>query len=69
MGGHLYFFKNGKSPHNNVAILNVTKIMKAIMSSAAEAELGRLFMNARKAIEVQNILTKMGHPQTPTPMQ
>jgi hypothetical protein len=36
------------------------------MSSASEAELGSLSMNARKGVEVRNILEEKGHPQPPT---
>ena len=39
------------------------------MSSAAEAELGSLYMNARKGVEERNILEEMGHPQPATPVQ
>ena len=39
------------------------------MSSAAEAELGALYINGRKTIEERNILEEMGHPQPPTPIQ
>ena len=39
------------------------------MSSAAEAELGALFINAKEAIYLRQILTEMGHPQPPTPIQ
>ena len=39
------------------------------MSSAAEAETGALYINARKAVEEQNILEELGHKQPPTPIQ
>ena len=39
------------------------------MSSAAEAELGALFINAKEAVYIRQILTEMGHPQPPTPIQ
>ena len=39
------------------------------MSSAAKAEIGALYTNARKGVEEQNILRVMGHPQPPTPVQ
>ncbi len=39
------------------------------MSSAAEAELEALYLNAREGIEIQNILKEMGHPQPPTKIQ
>jgi hypothetical protein len=54
---------------NNEAVLNTTQIIKAIMSSAAEAELGALYINACKAAPMRNLLHEMGHPQPPTPMQ
>ena len=39
------------------------------MSSAAEAELGALYINARKAVPQCQSLAEMGHKQPPTPMQ
>ena len=39
------------------------------MSSAAEAELGALYINARQTIHIRNILNEMGHKQPPTPVQ
>jgi hypothetical protein len=39
------------------------------MSSAAEAELGALFVNAKEAAYLRQILTEMGHPQPHTPIQ
>ena len=39
-----------------------------VMASAAEAELGALFFNAREAIPIRNTLREMGHPQPPTPI-
>jgi hypothetical protein len=40
-----------------------------VMSSAAKAKLGALYINARKGVEVRNILEEMGHKQPPTPVQ
>ena len=39
------------------------------MSSAAEAELGALFLNAKEAVYLRQILIKRGHPQPRTPIQ
>ena len=50
-------------PPNNGAITNIVQIVKAVMSSAVEAELGGLFINAKEAVHIRNILTEMGHPQ------
>ncbi len=39
------------------------------MSSAAEVELGALFLNATEAVYLHQILTEMGHQQPQTPIQ
>ncbi len=39
------------------------------MSSAAEAKIGALYINAQKGVEERNILEEMGHTQPPTPVQ
>ena len=39
------------------------------MSSAAEAEIGALYINSREAIPQRHLLEEMGHPQPPTPIQ
>ena len=56
-------------PSNNGAILTVSQIIKAVMSSAAEAKLGALFLNCRDAIPARHALEIMGHNQPPTPIQ
>ena len=47
----------------------VCKILKNIMASAAEAELGALFINAREAVPIRTTLVEMKWPQPPTPIQ
>ena len=39
------------------------------MSSAAEAKLGAIFINAKQAVAIRATLTEMGHPQLSTPIQ
>ncbi len=39
------------------------------MPSAAEAELGALYINAREAVPQRQLLKEIGHPQPPTLMQ
>jgi hypothetical protein len=68
-GGHFFLSNNDEFPPNNGAILTVATIIKAVMSSAAEAELGALYLNAKETVYIQQILTKMGHPQPKTPIQ
>ena len=54
---------------NNGAVLTITKIIKAVMSSATEAELGALFVNCKESIPSCQALEEMGHTQPPKPMQ
>jgi hypothetical protein len=68
-GGHFFCSANMDDPPNNGAVLNIPKILKAIMSSAAEAELGALYINAREAIPMRHLLEEMGHKQPPMPIQ
>jgi hypothetical protein len=63
MAGH------DKIPINNGAVLNISQIIRAVVSSAAEAELGALFINAKTAVSMRQTLTELGHPQPHTPMQ
>ena len=68
-GGLHFLSKNVPFPANNGAIHNVAEIIKSVMSSVAEAELGSLYINARKGVEERNILEELDHPQPPTPVQ
>ncbi len=68
-GGHFFMSTNVPIPPNNGAILTITQIIKAVMASAAEAELGALFISAKEAVYIRKILEEMGHPQPPTPIQ
>ena len=69
VGGHFFLSNNSSDPPNNGAVLTVAQIIKAVMSSAAEAELGALYINCREAIPARHALIAMGHPQPPTPIQ
>ncbi len=69
VGGHFFFSSDSKDPANNGAVLNLAQLIKTLMSSAAEAELGALYVNAREAIPQCQTLAEMGHKQPQTPMQ
>ena len=60
---------NSADPPDNGAILTVAQIIKAVISSAAEAKIGTLFINFREAVPARNTLEEMVHKQPPTPMQ
>ncbi len=68
-GGHFVMSSNVTNPHNNGAVLNIPQLIKAVMSLAAEAELGALYINAYKAVPMRQLLTEMGHIQPRTPIQ
>jgi hypothetical protein len=68
-GGHFFLTGEADDPPNNGAILNISKIMRSVMSSAADAELGALYINACEAVPIRNLLQEMGHKQPKTPMQ
>jgi hypothetical protein len=63
VGGHFFCSSNVDDPPNNGAVLNISKIFKAVMSIAAEAKLGALYINACEAIPMQHLLEEMGLKQ------
>ncbi len=69
-GGHFSLSSDVQNPQNNGAILTIVQIIDTVMSSAAEAELGALFINAKEAVHLRCILQEMQHhPQPQTPIQ
>jgi hypothetical protein len=52
----------------NGAIHVTCTILKLVAASAAEAELGALFLNAQEAKVIRLVLAELGHPQPPTPI-
>ncbi len=67
--GHMFMAGNEDIPMNNGAVLNTLHLIRAVMSSAAEAKLEALFIDAKTAVSMQCTLKEMGHPQTRTPIQ
>jgi hypothetical protein len=68
-----YFFLgslpiNGNPIKHNGTIHITCTILKLIATSAAEAELGALFLNAQEAKVLCLTLNKLGHPQPQTPI-
>jgi hypothetical protein len=55
-------------PNNGVILSNAT-ITEKVISSAAETELGDLYLNATEAVYLLQLLIKMGHLQPSTPIQ
>jgi hypothetical protein len=68
-----YFFlgsipQDGDLIKLNGAIHITCAILKLAAASAAEAELGALFLNVQEAKVLQLILAELGHPQPSTPI-
>ena len=71
IGGH--FFLGSQPVDNepiklNAPILSMCGILRLVAMSAAEAELGALFVNAREAKIIRLTLLEMGYPQPCTPV-
>jgi hypothetical protein len=69
VGGHFFMSSDTEDPPNNGAIINTSTIIKSVMSSAAEAELAGLYINALQAVAIRQLLHEMGHQQPRTPIQ
>ena len=67
--GHALLLDEAPIPANNGAVLNTPNLIKTVMSSAAEAEMGTIFLNAREAIPARKARIEMGHPQGQTSIQ
>jgi hypothetical protein len=66
------FFLGNKSPEQetlNGSILNVATVIKNVVASAAESEVGACFHNAQSGAPLRVTLTELGHTQPPTPLQ
>jgi hypothetical protein len=68
-GGHMFMAGKDDIPFNNGAVLTILQIIRAVMSFAAEAELGALFIIAKTAVSMCQTLAELGHPQPCTPIQ
>ncbi len=53
-GGHFFMSNNNALPPNNGAVHTIAQIIKAVMLSAAEAEIGAIYINCREAIPARH---------------
>jgi hypothetical protein len=70
LGGLL--FCGDKYPHEdnlNGSILNVASVIKNVVASAAESEVGACFKNAQSGAPLRVTFTKLGHIHPPTPLR
>jgi hypothetical protein len=68
-GAHIFICKNNPFRKHNGLVLLISQIMKFVMSSAAKAKLGTLYITAKEMVPLCQTLIKMGWPQPRTPIQ
>ena len=68
-GVQIFVSKDEPIPRPNLPILSITRVIKPVMASAAEAELAGLFITAQEMVPLQNTLIEMGWPQPKLPIQ
>jgi hypothetical protein len=71
-GRHFYMGSATNTAINNThngAVLATTGVMRTVLSSASEAEIGALFENCKKAAILHITLDELGYTQPATPIQ
>jgi hypothetical protein len=71
-GGGLFYMGSNTDKATrlaNGAILIISTVLKHVMSSAAEAEIGAVFLNSKEGTVLLTTLEELGHPRPPTPLQ
>jgi len=68
-GGYFYLTDDTEKPPINGAIHVHSSIMRSVLASATEAEVGALFYNAQDGAMLRTTLTDLGHHQPATPIQ
>ena len=66
VGGYFYLGNKNDSLKDNGAIHIIARIIKNVVSSAAEAEIAGVYTCAKEAVPIIQKLKEMGHPQPPT---
>ena len=68
-GAHIFLSENDAMPRWNGPVLTLAKIIKFVMSSASEAELGAMFITAQEMVHIRQTLQEMKWPQPKYPLQ
>jgi hypothetical protein len=70
-GGLFYMGSSADTANKltNGAILTISTVLKYMMSSAAETEIGAVFINAKEGAVLCTTLEELGYPQPPTPLE
>ena len=62
-GAHIFLAEDETRPRWNGAVVCIASIMKNVMASAAEAELGAMYETAKTMVPMRQALVEMGWPQ------
>ena len=62
--GRYYMADEEEEEAKNGPVHNVAQIIRNVMTSAADAEIGALYINSSQAIPARQLLEEMGHNQT-----
>jgi hypothetical protein len=70
-GGLFYMGSSADTANKltNGAIFIIRKVLKHVMSSAGEAEIGAVFINAKEGAVLRTTLEELGHPHPPTTLE
>ena len=68
-GAHIFLSENDAIPQWNRSVLTLAKIIKFVISSASEAELGAIFITAQEMVVMRQTLEEMKWPQPKSPIQ
>ena len=68
-GAHIFLSEDRPMPKWNGPVLTLASIIKLVMSSAHEAELGALFITAKEMVPMSQTLEEVGWPQPTSPIQ
>ena len=68
-GAHIFLSDNHPEPMCIEPLLTIAQNIRFVMTSAAQAELGALLITSKEMIPLQQILSEMGWPQSPSPVQ
>ena len=66
---HIMLSEDDPVPRINGPVLTVAQVIKMVMSSAAEDELGATFIYAKEMVPLRQTLGEMGWPQPRSPIQ
>ena len=68
-GAHIFLSENDAIPIWNGPVLTLAKIIKFVMPSASEAELGAMFITAQEMVVMRKTLQEMKWPHPKSPLQ